>query len=66
MEIVYHLTQSPLPWLGLLLQLAAPKPEIRNSIIVDPDPSKSLAETQKTVLGGDLNPFEFFSTVGNK
>jgi hypothetical protein len=32
-----------LHWLGLLLELATPKPEISCSILVDSDPSKSLA-----------------------
>jgi hypothetical protein len=41
--------------LGSLFELAAPKPEIRHSIIVDPDSSKSLAGTQKT---GPLQPAE--------
>jgi hypothetical protein len=39
-----------LPCLCLLLELAAPKPEIRYSILVDPDRSTSLAGTQKTGL----------------
>jgi hypothetical protein len=32
-----------LVWLGLLLELTAPKPEIRYSILLHSDPSKSLA-----------------------
>jgi hypothetical protein len=36
-----------LPWLGLLFEFAAPKPEIRHSILLDQYPSKSLAGTQK-------------------
>jgi hypothetical protein len=48
MEIVDALTWSPLLCLDLFLELAALKPKIRYSIFVDPDPSKSLASTQKT------------------
>jgi hypothetical protein len=48
MEIVYHLTSYPLPSLSLLLEPIAPKPEIRCSILVDPDRSKDLAQAQKT------------------
>jgi hypothetical protein len=59
MEIVYHLTESPLPCLGLLLELAAPKSEIRDLILLDPDPSKYLADTRELVLASHLNPFEF-------
>jgi hypothetical protein len=55
-----------LPWLGLLLEFATPKPEIRDSILADPEFSKSLAGTQKLVLVSHLNPFEFSLNVGNK
>jgi hypothetical protein len=48
MEIIYHLTQSPLSSLGLFLESAPSKPKIRCSILLDPDPLKSLAGTQKT------------------
>jgi hypothetical protein len=50
----------------LLLELAAPKPEIRHSIHFDRYASKYLAGTEKLVLVNHLNLFEFFLTEGNK
>jgi hypothetical protein len=45
--------------LALLLELAALKPEIGYSILVDPDRSKRLAGTQETGPVSHLNSFEF-------
>jgi hypothetical protein len=49
-----------LHFLCLLLELGAPKPEKRDSILDDPDPSKALIGTQKLILVSQVNPFEFF------
>jgi hypothetical protein len=44
---IYFIIRRSLHYLHSLLQLAAPKPEIRHSILRDRDHSKSLAETQR-------------------
>jgi hypothetical protein len=49
-----------LHFLCLLLEIGAPKPEKRDSILDDPDPSKPLMGTQKLILISQVNPFEFF------
>jgi hypothetical protein len=45
---------------GLLFEFAASKFEIRYSILVDSDPSKSPAKLKELILVNHLNPFEFF------
>jgi hypothetical protein len=56
----FFIIRRSLHYLHSLFELAAPKPEIRHQILRDRDHSKSLAETQKSVLVSKLNPFEFF------
>jgi hypothetical protein len=60
-------------YLHLLLELDTRKPEIRDSILVDPDPSKPLKTSQnplqalkKLVIVSQVNSFEFSLTVENK
>jgi hypothetical protein len=50
MKIFYYLTWSLLPGLGLFLEPAASKLEIRHLILLDQYSSKSLAGAQETSL----------------
>jgi hypothetical protein len=44
----------------LLLELGIFKPEIRDSIPVDPDPQNPLQALKKLILVSQVNLFEFF------